>query len=439
MPAKFLACAAVTLGALAAMTPAGMSPAPVSCVPGQVVAFLDADLLAMDAPRLRRHTTVVVRDGRVSAIDPATVPAGACRIMATGKVLMPGLADMHVHTSERELPLFLANGVTRIREMNGSPAHVALRERIARGELVGPRMLVASPLLVGMPLQYRHRLVTSAADARQAAREAKAAGYDYLKIYDGLSRESYDALVEEGAALHLPLDGHVPEDVGLERVLEAGQSLQHMDKMAFALGGHRGDTTGLAEARRLFSGRHPWVTPTLASLRALDAARTTEYTARLDAPEMAYMDSSSIAWWRSLAGTRTYAGHSSFYRFQLSLLPILRDSGARFLLGTDEGNPLMLPGFSVHDELAALVADGGFTRWEALQSATSSVGAFVGESGHDSLSGRIVPGAPADLILVDGNPLDDLAVLRRPAGVMAAGLWLDRDRLDAMLAKAMSH
>ena len=230
---------------------------------------MHATLLTMDGPALLPNGTVVVRDGRIAAVNPPTAPAGVCRVDLAGKVLLPGLADMHVHTAEPELPLFLANGVTLIREMNGSPTHLRLRDRIARGEVIGPRMLVASPLMVGAPLQYRHRLIATPAEAVIAVREVKAAGYDYLKIYEGLSRESYDAFVEEAATLGVPLDGHIPAAVGLARVLETGQSLQHMEKIGMAIGGHQGDTTQLGRAAALFAGRRTWVTPTLAQTMSL--------------------------------------------------------------------------------------------------------------------------------------------------------------------------
>jgi hypothetical protein len=402
------------------------------CTSGQPLAFTNARLLTMDSPMIRAGRTVLVEGSRISAIDPDAIPANACRIDAAGGVLLPGLADVHVHTDERELPLFLANGVTLVREMNGSPPMVALRERINAGEKLGPRLLVASPLLVGTPLQYRHRLITSAADATAAAREAKAAGYEYLKIYDGLSREEYDAFVVAGRELGLPLDGHVPAKVGLARVVEVGQSIQHMDKIAFALGGHPGDTTKLPELQKLFGGKGLWVTPTLSSLRALDMSRTVDYATRMARPEIAYMDAGTIGWWQSLSGDRPSRARSAYYQFQVAVLKELRKTNTRFLLGTDAGNPLTVPGFSVHDELEALTHDGGFTPFEALRLATRNVGEFLG----DTTIGRLAPGARADLVLVSGDPLMDLSILRRPVGVVVRGRWLDRATLDSLLASA---
>ena len=264
------------------------------CTPGAPVAFVDANVLTMRDSVLLRNQTVLVQAGKIIAIGKPALPRDVCSIDATGKTLLPGLADMHAHMSEIDLPLFLSNGVTLVREMNGSPTHIALRDRIARGEVAGPRLVVASPLMTGKKLQYRHKLITNKEEAFAAAHEAKDAGYEFLKIYDDLSLESYQAFVEAGRTLNLPLDGHVPQAVGLERVIAAGQSIQHMDKIAFALAGHTGDTTKLGVAARLFSGKHIWVTPTLASLRALDIAGTAEYANRFRKSDMMYVDSGSI-------------------------------------------------------------------------------------------------------------------------------------------------
>jgi imidazolonepropionase-like amidohydrolase len=428
--------AAAAALALGVHTSAG-GEAGLRCAPGVPVLFRNVMLLTMESETQPRQATVLVRDGKIGALNPSpdaqlALGADVCRLDAAGAVLMPGLSDMHVHTSEREMPLFLANGVTFVREMNGSATHLALRDRIARGDVAGPSMLVASPLLVGSPLQYRHIVVPTPDDARRVARELKAAGYDFIKIYDGLSRPVYDAFVQEGRTLGMRLDGHIPESVSLETAVGAGQLFQHMDKIAFALARHTMDTSRYADARRLFSGRRVWVTPTLASLRVLDGAGTAEYNSWFNRPEMVYVDSASLGWWRTLSGTRTRTLPSQQFRYLTGLLRVLRESGARFLLGTDAANPMMIAGFSVHEELAVLVRDGGFSNYEVLNMATRNVGEFLG----DSLRGRIAVGAPADLILVTRNPMDDLAALRAPIGVMARGRWFARAELDSMLADA---
>jgi hypothetical protein len=413
---------------IAASAIALMQPRVKPCAAGAPVAFRNVRVLTMDSPTLTRQRVVLVNNGKIVAIGNAQIPSNACVIDGNDRVLMPGLSDMHVHTDESELPLFIANGVTLIREMNGSPTHLDLKKRLAAGQLLGPRMLVASPLLAGVKQRYRHRLITSGAEAAAAANEFKTAGYDYLKVYDGLSLEAYDSLVAAGRRLGIPLDGHIPKDVGLERVLNAGQHIQHLDKIVYSLIGNDSDSAKLARLTRLFNGRREWVTPTLASLRALGIAGTVDYAARLASPEMKYVDSATMGFWSSLSGTKPSHGAGTFYGYDLAVLATLRKTDARLLLGTDEGNPLMVAGFSVHDELEALVRDAGFSPYDALLTSTRNVGEFLG----DPTTGRIARGARADLILVDGNPLEDITVLRHPSGVMEAGRWLDRAALDSL-------
>jgi imidazolonepropionase-like amidohydrolase len=423
--------AVLTLATSLVASPASPRQAP-TCQNGPI-AFVDVSVLSMLDSTLEHGQTVLVRDGKVVATGAANLPPAVCRIEARGKVLLPGLADMHAHMSERDIPLFLANGVTLVRELNGTPSRVTLRDRIASSKVLGPRLIVGSPLLSGTPIRVvRHRVVRSVDDAYAAAQEARDAGYDFLKVYDGLTLATYDALVQAGSRVGLPLVGHIPAEVGLQRVIDAGQHFEHMDKIAWALAGHATDSSTLADLRRLFGGRVRWITPTVASLRALSGSRSREYDEMLRRPEVAYMDSGSIAWWRSLhrEGDRP-ADASPFYQFQIAVLKELKTLGNRFLLGTDTPNPLMVPGFSVHDELQALVRDAGFTPYEALLTATRNVGEFL----SDSTIGVVRPGAVADLLLVEGDPLTDLATLRQPSGVMVRGRWLDRDALHRLMAR----
>jgi imidazolonepropionase-like amidohydrolase len=402
------------------------------CARGQTVAFEGVNVLTMDGAAVLRERTVVVRDGRIASVGTSSSPDGACRVAGRGKYLLPGLSDMHAHMTEKDLPLFLANGVTLVREMNGSPAHLSMRAKLASGELTGPRLVVASPLLTGKKLQYRHRLITSEEDAFAAAHEASDAGYSFLKIYDDLSLEMYEAFVQAGKTLGLPLDGHVPQAVGLQRALDAGQSVQHMDKIAFAVGGHSTDPGNIDKVKAMFAGRQTWVTPTLASLHALGSAGSNEYRARLASPEMIYVDKDLLGWWKSMANGSRDSGPTPFTRYLDAVTKAVHESGARILIGTDASNPLMIPGFSVHEEMDALVKYAGFTRLEVLTAATRGAAEFLG----DSTGGRVRAGSRAELLLVDDNPLENLSTLGKPVGVMAGGQWLDRAALDAGLKKS---
>jgi imidazolonepropionase-like amidohydrolase len=181
-----------------------------------------------------------------------------------------------------------------------------------------------------------------------------------------------------------------------------------------------------------------WITPTLASEEALSRRGTSWYEERLARPEVGLVDPGLMGWWRSLgegAPDSTAAKRRDAYRQGIaSLVVALRDAGVPLLAGTDTPNPLMVPGFSLHEELAALV-DAGLSAYEAIRGATAEAARFAGAEGD---FGTIRLGARADLLVVSGDPLADVAALRRSEGVLLRGEWLPRERLDALVSDALS-
>ena len=212
--------------ALAAVVAAAREPQP-RPQPAGGVAFVGVTVVPMDRDRLIPDQTVIVQGERIIALGPAartTVPAGVTRVDARGKFLMPGLAEMHAHIpsggsaaanadAERTLFLYLANGVTTIRGMLGDASHLALRERAARGEILSPRIYTAGPQLNG-------NSAPTPDSARALVVAQKAAGYDHLKVHQGLSREAFDAIDRAADSVRIPYAGHVSTRVGLARALE---------------------------------------------------------------------------------------------------------------------------------------------------------------------------------------------------------------------------
>lgn len=174
-------------------------------------AFEGVTIVPMDSPRALPDHTVLISGDRIAWIGPrsrASLPPGTQRIGGQRRFLLPGLVDVHVHVTPEDFPLFLANGVTTVREMNGSPDHLAWRDEVRRGVRVGPTLYVASPLLAGVRQGWRHTLVTSDTAAVRIVNQYAAAGYDLIKVYDGLSPEVYRAIVAEAARVGLPSGGH---------------------------------------------------------------------------------------------------------------------------------------------------------------------------------------------------------------------------------------
>ena len=399
------------------------------------VGFENIAVVVVESGTIRRGQNVLVRGDRIVAVGPASsvvIPPGSIRIDGRGRYLMPGLVDVHVHVTARDLPLFLVNGITTIREMNGSPAHLAWRDSLIRGELAGPSLLVTSPLLAGVPQRYRHEVLSTAADAIAAVKRAAALGYHAIKVYDGLSVEAYQALAAEARAVGLPLTGHVPEAVGLAGLSDMQRSVEHTQEILRGLDPHQADSAGIAGAVGRLRGRGIYVTPTLAVFERLALFASPEVQALFQRPEMAYVDSSIAAWWGSFRRTPSSQPSARAMALAEAHRRVVREliaQGIPILVGTDTPNPFMVPGFSLHDELDAL-GRIGLQPSLLVRMATTDAAGFLGAGAE---FGRVAPGLRADLLLVEGNPLEDLSVLRRPWGVMARGRWYPQVELKAML------
>ncbi|HYE74646.1 MAG TPA: amidohydrolase family protein, partial [Blastocatellia bacterium] len=210
----------------------------------RTTAFVNVNVIPMDRERVLNNQTVVIRDGRIAEIGDAAkvkVPNGAVQIDGRGKYLIPGLADMHTHLfSDDEFPdalagdelaVMIANGVTTIRLMIGTPEHLVMRKKIAQGEMLGPTLYVASPQLAGKSYGkvFNGYVVTNAEEARRAVLEAKAAGYDFIKLTISISPEVYDAVIQTAKEVGIRVVGHVDLRVGLQHALNSGEHLEHLD------------------------------------------------------------------------------------------------------------------------------------------------------------------------------------------------------------------
>ncbi len=419
---------------------AGTPPAHVAV--DSVFAFVDVTVLPMDTERRLEHQTVVVSGGRITEVGPAAtvrVPAGATRIDGRGKFLMPGFAEMHAHLPnpvtapagvvERVLFLYVANGVTTARGMLGNPAHLALRDSIARARLLGPRLFVAGPALGG-------NSVPTPADGARMAREQRAAGYDHLKIQEGLSAEAYESIVVAAKAAGIRFAGHVPDAVGVARVLAAGQaSVDHFDNYAATL-----DADGAvsdAEIAALVAATKAagaWVVPTMAlweTFRSAEPVDALRQRAELRYVPRQWVDNWSTAVGNIRSDTPDPAPGARELEIRRRVLKAAADGGVGILFGTDSPQLFSVPGFSIHRETRVMAASG-LTPFQILASGTRNVADFYGA--RDEF-GTVAPGRRADLILLDADPLVDVANVERRAGVMVAGRWLPESEIQARLAE----
>jgi imidazolonepropionase-like amidohydrolase len=409
------------------------------------IAFTDVAVLPMDRERVLQDQTVLVRAGRIEAVGPSTsvrVPAGAVRIPGRGKYLMPGIAEMHAHVPGEQNPqavdimaLYVLTGATTIRGMNGTPFQFELRRRIEAGEILGPTLFAVGPPFSGGS-------VGTPDDERRKVREYKAAGYDVLKIYPGIPRETYDAIIATAREVGIPYSGHVPPEVGLRHAIASRQSVEHLDGYVEA---SRGEAAAIAELAHATREAGIWNTPTMDVWKTILGTRSIDELRRR--PELIYLRPEVIDQW--VRQTAQFArGSGSFWRTALEqvgmrespedivvlrdrILQALHRAGARLVLGADSPQVFRVPGFSVAHEMRAMV-EAGVPTYAVLEAATRNPAAFFG---REAEFGTVEPGKRADLILVEGNPLQDIRNVHRQAGVMVRGKWLPKEEIDRRLAE----
>jgi hypothetical protein len=417
-------------------------------------AFVNVNVIPMDSERVLADQTVIVQDGRITAVGPAAstqVPAGATRIEGSGRYLMPGLAEMHGHIpganvqmAEDVLFLYVAAGATTVRGMQGHPAQIELRQRVRDGDIIGPRMWLAAPALAGQN-------TPDVATAERRVREAKEQGFDLLKIHEGLSQEVYDAIVRTATEVGLPWGGHVPFDVGVPGALRARQStIDHLDDYVEAMQPTNSPALaaeGAERARLLPLHADEGMIPTLARRTReagvavvptqilwevlLGARSADEMVGR---PENRYMPRQTIEGWTNWVNNRQQQTDRGSARREVQLrnrlLKAMSDEGVLILMGTDAPQIFSVPGFALYRELPVMVNDVGMTPYEVLRTGTVNVARFLG---IEDEAGTIAAGRYADLILLDANPLADIRNFERKAGVMVDGRWLSREELDRRL------
>ncbi|HEX3718903.1 MAG TPA: amidohydrolase family protein [Verrucomicrobiae bacterium] len=383
--------------------------------------------------------TVVITGDRITAMGRSVdvrSPENAQIVDATGKFLIPGLWDMHVHWEDKDyLPLFIANGVTGIRIIWGMPVHHEWRKEIEQGSLVGPRMLIASAIVDGPnPVWPDSDKAANAAEGRQAVTNARQDGADFVKVYSRLPREAYFAIADEAKKQGIPFEGHVPDSISVEEASKAGQkSIEHLTGVLAACSTPAKTEAMLAE----FKKNHTWQCPTFTVLRSMMTSDPAQTNPRL----LKYISPALVGYWAAqdklgtvATITRSLIGEGYFQK-HLDMVGAMQRAGVPILAGTDTENPYCFPGFSLHDELGLLVR-AGLTPMEALQSATINPARFMG---RENELGTIEKGKLADLVLLDANPLDNIANTRKIAAVVARGRLFPRSSLEAMLAQVEAH
>lgn len=435
------------------------APLPIHDARSKTVAFVHATVLPMDRERILPDQTVVVVNGKIAALGPASkvkVPAKAVRIDARGRYLLPALSDMHVHVegeswdallsreakaATKTVPFedflfpYVANGVTTVQVLSGTQELLPVRGRIAEGHLLAPRLILAR-MIDGPDKAWPPPLstwVSTAEEARDATRKAKADGYDKMKVYSFLTKETYDAVVATAKEQQMDVIGHIPYALSVEYVVDAGQKMiAHTEEVAKHA---HGDYS--AERISYFAGRiadgKVWLTPTLTTTRRI-LEEFSDPDGLFSSPEAAYSQHPMQRdIWRFISNMNQQipAEHRAkirddFEKFQKPFTKVFHDKGGQLMTGTDSLLPRLVPGFALHQELRELV-EVGLTPYEALRTSTTIPYEYLGESKQ---AGTIAVGKRTDLLLVGGNPLEDISATSKIAGVMMRGRWIDREEID---------
>ena len=440
-----------TIGCLLAVTILAMT----SVAEAGVTVFVNVNVLPMSSEEVLTQQSVVVTDGRISQIgdvDSVEVPKGADLVDGTDRFLIPGLAEMHAHVTstapqqiDRLSTLFVANGITTIRGMLGRADHLTLRDQFESGAVFGPRLVTSGPSLNG-------RSVQGAANAARQVREQKLAGYDFVKVHPGLSRDEFQALAETANEIGMPYAGHVPVAAGIDVALTNDMAtIDHLDGYFVALlptdslgsGGYGGffdvmlagelDVDKIPEIVAATRDAGVWNVPTQVLVEQL--VDDTPLSDLRNRPEMRYVPAATLEAWiatkEELHAETGFDANIAALAIDLrrQLILELNKAGAGLLLGSDAPQTFNVPGFSLHRELEALVT-AGLTPYEALRTGTAAVAGFLGSNG-----GIVAVNKDADLVLLDANPFNDIRNSKRIHGVMLRGRWLPILELNTRLER----
>jgi Amidohydrolase family len=409
--------------------------------------------------------TVTIRGGRIAGIEKASnkLPKGAQLIDGHGKFLIPGLWDMHVHTNfgdwlpggrEIILPLFVANGVTGVRDMGGD-LHQLLewRKQIDAGTILGPRMVVSGPMIDGAPPHFPASVpVSIAAEGRKAVDDLKLGGADFIKVQSYIPRDAYFAVADESKKQDMIFVGHVPDAIRASEASNAGQkSIEHFtgifegcstieDELLKGPKGPRRVLETYSEPKcaaliSLLAKNSTWQVPTLVWERGqwliddidLSQSPGAQYAAATWRNKTYKQFTESIL---KELDTDPLSYRRQFVAKELEMTLAMHRAGVPLMAGTDTAAGVyVIPGFSLHQELELFVK-AGLTPVEALQTATLNPSKFLGRT-HDS--GTVETGKLADLVLVDASPLDDIRNTQKISAVVLGGRYFSRADLDAIL------
>ena len=448
-----------------------------------------ASLINVINGEIKTDQTVIIEGNsisRIGLIDSMNYPDRAIIVDCNGFYLIPGLWDMHVHTQDPNLysNLYIANGITGIRDMGGNDpdTKAALsydfskiakwRERIINGELLGPRVIAARSIIDGPPGFWPGlKVVSNEKEAIVAVQKDKQAGADFIKVYSLLQPSEFKVVAAEAHKQGLEVSGHLSEYVSIEDALEAGQrTIEHFSEGRYLIIACSNSTdlgnrylNAWVTDTDLKESWHNWLTLLAEAANNLDTLKSKDLIQLL-----ANSESWQVPTWRLLRNElldpsvprpakstenylplkvkKMWAAHplnsglredKELSTLANKILPTMRhlitemkNANVHFMVGSDSGNPDLIPGFALHDELSDLVEDAGFSPLQALQMSTIRPAEFLG---LENERGTLDEGKVADIVILRKNPLEDINNIREIETVIVEGKYLNRTKLDSLL------
>ncbi|GAB2483020.1 amidohydrolase family protein [Algoriphagus taiwanensis] len=415
------------------------------------------NIITMENDQVLEDHSIYVKDGVIMEIAPEEeiTVAGIRTLDGRGMYVFPGLAEFHAHLpnpdqfgavfQEEVLWMYLANGVLRIRSMLGHESHLDLKKRVESGEIAGPRMFISGPSLNGSSVENPD-------SGRQMVRDQKSAGYDHLKLHPGLDDPKFLAIADEAKKVGIYYGGHVSLDVGLVTSVKNGyRSVEHIDGFLEAMlpdgtvidpavSGPfnlnlvgQVDQSKLQELIQLCLENKTWIAPTLTLFERYFGYQPA-YELRQQ-PEMFYLPGQLTTQWYNTKskleadGLLAEAKVKPFLEFRQKLFLDLHKAGVPMIMSSDSPQVFNVPGFSIHREIESM-SKAGMSNYEILKTGSVNCADYFEESGE---WGVLKPGAAAEFVLVQKNPLEDLTTMQKPQAIMIQGKFIQRDELQLQL------
>ncbi len=407
------------------------------------LALRGVSIVLPDSNQVLSDQTLLINQGKIAGIqaDSVDIPSGFEIKEGDGRFVMHALADMHVHIFDRtDLALYLSYGITHVRNMMGFPMHLRWRDELQSGRMVGSTMVTASPTMNhgedGGPF---HKFLESPEAAEKAVIDAKMEGYDFIKIYDGLTPELLEKVASTARDQNLEFAGHPPRSVELADLYKSGiASIEHVEEVFQGLLRFKFDEEKAREIAQDLKRSGIPVTVTFSAYNHLyrtvveKDAFLRELPIEYISPMTRFIGQKQLAGWINTS-EKGYDWTVKKYAFMKKLVKILQDEGVTLLLGTDQGPNLTVPGWNLHREIEML-QEAGLSPQQIICSGTSQAAPILKSA---SFPGSLKVGSAANLVITWGNPLQEIGTLEMPSAVISRGKWYDHHMLKELRTYAL--